>query len=208
MCCTAWPLPLTGSLIVETEALLPKDKLPDTVPLTSGEKVTVKGTLCPAAIVTGSERPPIVNWELFEDAEDTVTLAPVAVRTPLWFELEPTVTVPNDTDAGDAASCPTVLVPEPERATERLESVALEEIVNAPLAVPTEFAVKPTLRVRLCPAAKVCGLKPLTVKPVPLTAACVTPTLDPPVFVTVTDCVWLLPTEMLPKFRLVDDGVR
>lgn len=149
-----------------------------------------------------------MNWELFEDAADTVTLAPVALRTPLWFELEPTVTVPNPTDAGDAESCPAALVPEPERATERLESVALEEMLSAPLAAPAEFAVKPTLSVKLCPAAKVCGLKPLTVKPAPLTAACVTPTLDPPVFVTVTDCVWLLPTVMLPKFRLADEGVR
>ena len=98
--------------------------------------------------------------------------------------------------------------PVPDRATERLESVALEERLSAPLAAPAELAVKPTLMVRLCPAARVCGLKPLIVNPVPLTAACVTLTLDPPVFVTVTDCVWLLPTDMLPKFRLAGEGVR
>ena len=74
--------------------------------------------------------------------------------------------------------------------------------------MPVELAVKPTLRVRLCPAAKVCALKPLIVKPAPLTAACVSPTLDPPVLVTVTDCVCLLPTAILPKFRLAGEGVR
>ena len=74
--------------------------------------------------------------------------------------------------------------------------------------MPAEAALKPTLRVRLCPIAKTCGLKPLIVNPVPLTAAWVIPTLDPPVLVTVTDCVRLLPTAMLPKFRLAGEGVR
>jgi hypothetical protein len=191
---------------VEVEALLTKDKLPDTVPLTSGEKVTVKGTLCPDAIVSGRLIPPIVNWELVDEAEDRVTLAPLAVSTPLWFELEPTETVPNDTDAGVAVNCP-ALAPVPDRATERLESAALEAKINVPFDVPAE-AVKPTVRVRLCPAARVCGLKAPMVNPFPLTAACVIPTLDPPVLLTVTDCVWLVPTGRLPKFRLAGDGVR
>ena len=84
----------------------------------------------------------------------------------------------------------------------------MEERFSIPLAAPAEVAVKPTLRVRLCPTAKVCGLKPLRVNPFPLTAACVIPTLDPPVLVTVTDCVWLLPTGILPKLRLAGEGVR
>ena len=87
-------------------------------------------------------------------------------------------------------------------------SVALEERISVPLAAPAEDAVKPTLSVRLCPAAKVCGLTPLTVNPVPLTAACVTLTLDPPVLVTVTDWDCLLPTAMLPKFTFAGEGVR
>ena len=87
-------------------------------------------------------------------------------------------------------------------------SVAVEERISVPLAAPEEVAVKPTLRVRLCPAAKVCGLTLLTENPVPLTEACVTLTLDPPVFVTVTDCVCLLPTAMLPKFTFAGEGVR
>ena len=57
----ACPVPLTVSPIVEEEALLTNDKVPDTDPLTSGEKVTLKGTLCPEAMVTGRVRPPIVN---------------------------------------------------------------------------------------------------------------------------------------------------
>ena len=59
--CTAWPVPLKVSPTVVVEALLTNDKLPDAEPLTSGEKVTVNGTLCPDGMVTGRVRPPIVN---------------------------------------------------------------------------------------------------------------------------------------------------
>jgi len=89
-----------------------------------------------------------------------------------------------------------------------LGSLAVEERLSVPLAVPVEFGVNPTLSVRLCPAARVCALKPLSVNPVPLTAACVSPRLDPPVLVTVTDCVCLVPTAMLPKFKLAGEGAR
>ena len=65
----------------------------------------------------------------------------------------------------------------------------MEARLSVPFAAPVEDAVKPTLSVRLCPAARVCGLKLPRVNPFPLTAACVTATLDPPVLVTVTDCV-------------------
>lgn len=81
-------------------------------------------------------------------------------------------------------------------------------MLNVPLAVLVVLAVKPMLTVMLCPTARICGLKLLNVNPVPLSAACVIPTLDPPVLVTVTDCVWLLPTAMLPKFKLAGEGVR
>lgn len=84
----------------------------------------------------------------------------------------------------------------------------MEEMFSAPLTVPVEAAVKLILRVMLCPADKVCGLKLPKVNPFPLTAACVIPTLEPPELVTVTDCVCLPPTAILPKFRLAGEGVR
>ena len=107
---------------------------------------------------------------MLEVAEDTVTLAPLAVSAPLWFELVPTETVPKDNDTGDAVNCPG-LAPAPDRATERLASVAVDERLRAPLAAPADIAVKPMLIVMLCPAARVWGLNPLTLNPFPLTAA-------------------------------------
>jgi hypothetical protein len=84
-------------------------------------KETVNGTLCPAAIVTGSEIPLSANCELLLDAELTVTLAPDAVSWPLALALDPTVTLPKLSVLGVSASCPAAVpVPLNGTATMRL----------------------------------------------------------------------------------------
>jgi len=45
----------------------------------------VNGTLWPAGILSGKVKPLRTNSELFEVAEDTVTLEPVALRVPVWL---------------------------------------------------------------------------------------------------------------------------
>ena len=82
MCCTA-PVPLTDSARDESEALLENKILADALPLACGANVSVKGTLCPAAIVRGNVIPLNANSELLELAEETVTLAPLALSAPL-----------------------------------------------------------------------------------------------------------------------------
>ena len=82
MCCTA-PVPLADSTRDESEALLENKMLVDVLPLIRGANVSVKGTLCPAAIVRGYVRPVSANSELLELAEETVTLAPLALSAPL-----------------------------------------------------------------------------------------------------------------------------
>ena len=57
--------------------------LADVLPLTCGANVSVKGTLCPAAIVRGSVTPLNANSELLELAEETVTLEPLALSAPV-----------------------------------------------------------------------------------------------------------------------------
>jgi hypothetical protein len=64
----------------ELEALLTNVSDPDAVPLFWGVKATLKDMLCPAAIVNGKEAPFKANWELLLFPEDTVTLAPEALR--------------------------------------------------------------------------------------------------------------------------------
>lgn len=94
--------------------------------------------------------------------------------------------------------------PLPESGTYRIELPALELIVSPPLAAPVAEGVKAALKVALCPALIVAGmLGPVKLNPLPLTDALDTVTLTPPVFVTVTGTVLLVPTVMFPKFTLL-----
>ena len=93
--------------------------------------------------------------------------------------------------------------PLPERAIWG-ELVALLATDTLPLSVPPATGAKPTLKVALCPAAKVIGVvRPLAVKPLPATASCETVTLELPVLVRATVLLLLLPTLTFPKLTLV-----
>ena len=81
-----------------------------------------------------------------------------------------------------------------------------EEIVSEPLGLPTTVGLNFTLIFALCPGFNVTGRdKPLTEKPAPVEAAEEIVTLDPPVLVSVSETVWLVPTTTVPK--LIEDGV-
>lgn len=68
--------------------------------------------------------------------------------------------------------------------------LALELIVNIPLAAPAVEGVKTVLKVAPCPELSVIGkLAPVMLNPPPVAAALVTVTLAPPVFITVTGAV-------------------
>ena len=69
-----------GPSVCELEALLTNKREPATAPLPCGAKATLKDTPCPAPIVNGNEAPCKTNWELLLVAEETVTLAPVAIK--------------------------------------------------------------------------------------------------------------------------------
>ena len=84
------------------------------------------------------------------------------------------------------------------------EFVALLTTLILPAALPAVAGAKPTVRVKLCPAARVTApVKPLTLNPAPLIAACEMVTLPVPLFVNVIVCAALLPTKVLPKPRLL-----
>ena len=77
------------------DALLWKVSDAVAVPLALGEKVTVNGADCPAAIVLGNVRPDTTNSLLFVLADEIVTGAPVAAIVPINAEFAPTVTFPK-----------------------------------------------------------------------------------------------------------------
>ena len=87
-------------------ALLVKEMLPEAIPLLCGANVTVRFALCPVASVSGNETPLRLNSPLVALADETVTLAPlaltVAVRLLFWL----TTTLPKSNVVGDKISWP------------------------------------------------------------------------------------------------------
>ena len=130
------------------EALLTKLKLADVVPEACGAKVTVNGAELPAAIVIGSEIPPSENSGLVTLADDTVTLAPVAVSVPLLAKLVPTVTLPKPRLVGPRASCPGA-IPVALKGMARFGLEASEVMDREPLTLPAAAGVRVTLNVKL-----------------------------------------------------------
>jgi hypothetical protein len=204
------PVPVTASVVLEGCALLVKVRVPLAAPVAVGLKVTVNEALCPAGIVTGRDKPLMLNTALDELAAVTVTLAPLAVRVPDPVPVSPTWTLPRARAVGATVSCPGVVaVPVPESGTTKVGSDALEVIVTLPVTAPADGGVNKTLNVTLCPAVSVTGVEiPLTLNPVPLAATCEIVALEPPAFVIVSDSVWVVATGTLPKLRLVGFDTR
>lgn len=192
------------SVVVAACALLVNVRLALSAPATSGLYVTVNAALCPAGIITGSDKPLMANRELLELAAVTVTFAPLAVRVPEAVALVPATTLPSAIGVGAAVSTPAVADPVPAKG---MVSVGLEPFdvtVTLPLALVAVCGAKVTVKVAVWPAATVTGVViPLSVKPVPLAPTCEIVTLDPPVLVTVSDSPWLFPVCTVPKLRLV-----
>lgn len=174
--------------------MLIKDRFPEAAPLDWGVKVTVNGVDEPAVSVKGNVIPDSTNSLFVMLAEEIVTDAPVAFRLPLSAELDPSTTFPKFNDAGETANCPGV-VPVPERAMESGELDAFETIDTVPLAEPALVGAKVTVNVTLWLEDRVVGnVNPLTEYAAPVTLAWDMVTADPPVFVTVSDVLLLLPT--------------
>src|SRR3989449_10701390 len=90
------------------------------------------------------------------------------------------------------------------------ELVALLTSEILPMALPAVVDAKTTLKLAVCPAAKVSGaVRPLALKPLPETLICEMLTLELPELVRVTVCgALLLPTVTFPKLKLVGLAVR
>ena len=108
----------------------------------------MNGAELPAAMVTGSEIPLSANSVLLKLADDTVTLAPVAVRVPLLAKLVPTVALPKLRLVGARASCPGA-IPVALKGMARFELEASDVTERTPLTLPATAGAKVTLNVKL-----------------------------------------------------------
>ncbi len=111
---------------------------------------------------------------------------PVLVTVPDRDWLLPTVTVPKLRLEGIDPKAPAA-IPLPDNATVSVGFDAVELTVRVPLAVTADAGVNLMVSAVLWPPASVIGvLTPLMLNPVPLMAAWVIVTLEPPVLVTVS----------------------
>lgn len=168
------PVPLRAITVGVFEALLAKETFSEAAPLDLGVKVSEKEALCPAATVSGNDTPLIENGALRDGAEEIVTLAPVAVRVAVLVRPLPTVTLPKLIEDGEIESwpCGVCVVPVPLRAIVRFELLASDKIATLPLDAEADFGTKLTVKVMLCPPARVAGkVKPATLKADPVIVA-------------------------------------
>jgi hypothetical protein len=169
--------------------------LPLAAPLAVGEKSTVNDVLWPAVSVTGKDSPLKLNPVPLAAAAEMVRLdPPVLVKVSLNdFELL-TWTLPKARLVGLAVSVPWV-TPVPESGMLRLGFEPVEVMLTLPLAAPLAVGEKSAVKDVLWPAASVTGKdSPLKLNPLPLAAAAEMVRLDPPVLVSVSDKLVLLPT--------------
>jgi siroheme synthase len=197
------PVPVSASIVVEGWALLVNVSEAIAAPEVVGLNVTVNGTLLPVGIVTGSDRPPTLNTELFVLAAVTVTFAPLAVRLPDAVPLVPTTTLPRPSVVGATVNWPTAEVPVPVRASTVVEGLALLVNVNEAVAAPEVVGLKVTANGTLWPAGIVTGNeRPPTLNSELFVLAAVTVTFAP-LAVRLPEAVPLVPTTTLPRASVV-----
>ena len=98
------------------------------------------------AIVTGNDNPLSTNSELLLVAEETVTVAPLALSVPVWLLLLPTLTLPKAIVVGATVNVPPA-VPVPERGKARLGLGAFDVSVSVPVTFPAALGENNTLKV-------------------------------------------------------------
>src|SRR5208283_1459856 len=199
----ATPVPVSATTNGELGELFTSVTLPAMLPAAVGVNPTVNVEVPPGATLIGIVKP--VKLKPLPASAACVTLrfaVPVFLIVSACVLLAPTMTLPKLALAGLTEICG--CVPVPLNAIVAGEFVALLTTLRLPVALPALAGAKPTVSVKLCPAARSpAPEQPLTVNPAPLMAACEMVTLPVPLFVTVIVCEALLPTRALPKLRLL-----
>jgi hypothetical protein len=204
------PVPVNEDEVGEFDALLVNDALAEAAPVPVGVNVTVNETGVPTVTVTGNVKPVMANSVGFvplNATDETVTLAPLAVKVPVAVPLVPTTTLPTPIGLV-AASVPCAPIPVPVRPMLRFGFWAFDVTLTLPLKLPADGGVNVTLNCTLCSDVSVTGsVIPDTLKPVPLAATAVICALVPPVLVIVSVFEEFCPTVTFVKVRLVGFAV-
>lgn len=195
----ATPAPVRLMTSGEFGELLTMEMLPVEFPAVVGENFAVNDVLCPAPSVAGVARPLILKPVPDALACEIETLAePELVKVTDELPLAPTFTFPKLTVDAFAVRLP--CVPEPLTGIERVELLAVLEMVIVPDAAPVVVGANCAVKLADWFAPMVTGVaKPITLKPLPVATSDEIVALALPVFVNVIVCWPLLPTATLPN---------
>jgi hypothetical protein len=205
----AVPVPESAITVGEFVALLVNEAVPVTAPPDEGANRMLTERFAPAAIVKGKVRPVTLKPAPAVVTENTVTAElPVLVRVADCVAELPTSTLPNERLVGDALSRKVgggVAVPESEMGAKVF--AALLARTRLPLNVPAASGANWMVTVPDWPAFRLKGRAvDTTLKTVePLTFACETVRVDPPVLVTTIACDEVVVAGMLLKVIEVGD---
>jgi hypothetical protein len=158
--------------------------LPDVAPLVVGAYCTLSVALCDGAIVNGvAILLTVMSVPLLTTCVSVTLLFPVFEICRFCVAALPTFTLPKLKLAGVSEIVLVAAVPVPLNATVAGEFGELLTIDTVPLALPAACGAYCTLMFPLCPGVSVIGRAiPLTLNPVPVTAACDIVTFAVPVF--------------------------
>lgn len=199
----ATPVPESEIVVVEVDAFEVIVTSPLALPADVGLKLTLKLVLPPALRVCGRLMPLTLKPLPLATTLEIVTLLPPVLVTVSDIDwVLPSVTLPK-LKLGELALSAPGATPVPESAIVVVGVEASEVTVTSPLVLPGEVGLKLMLKLVLAPALRVFGrLMPETANSLPLTETSEIETLVPPVFVMVSESVWVLPSVTLPKLKL------
>jgi len=142
----AAPVPLRAIVSGEPGALLVMETPPLALPVTEGANCPLKVVFCPAASVSGTDKPVMLKPVPEALAAEIVTLAvPELLNVKVCAPLLPTSTLPKLKLEGLAVSAP--CTPVPLKTIVAGEFVALLATLTLPVTLPAEAGAKVTLRV-------------------------------------------------------------
>ena len=180
----ATPVPASATTRGEFVALLTTVTLPARLPADAGANETLKDVDCPAARLSGSAIPLVLNPAPVALICEMETLElPVLEIVTLCVALVPVVRLPKLKDAGEAESWRMLATPVPLMGTTSGEFAVLLTNVMLPEKVPADAGAKPIVKAEELPAGIESGrTSPEEVKPVPAREACVTLRVAVPAF--------------------------
>jgi hypothetical protein len=199
----AVPVPLRLIAVADPGTFVLSDTLPVAPPAVVGAKTASNAMLPFGATVCAAKPVTLKPGPVTLSDETTRSAFPVFLTVIVCESLVPSATLPKATLEGviDIAG----LAPVPVSGMTVGDPDRLVDTEMLPETAPDDFGAKTALKLMLPLEASVCAVKPVTLKPAPVTLSDETAKLAAPVFFSVMTCDPFAPSATVPNVTL--DGV-